>query len=45
MALGEEDRTALDTAIYDLNAVSMTLSKVMLDKTADAKEADGGKSA
>lgn len=43
MALGEEDRTALDTAIYDLNAVSMTLSKVMLDKTAEAKAAPSQK--
>ncbi len=34
MALGEENRTALDTAIYDLNAVSMSLSKVMLETTA-----------
>lgn len=40
MALGEEDRTALDAAIYDLNAVSMALSKVMLDKTAEAGSDD-----
>ncbi|RMH15899.1 MAG: molecular chaperone DnaK [Acidobacteria bacterium] len=37
MALGENDRADLEAAIYDLNAVSMTLSKIMLEQASADK--------
>ncbi len=37
MALSESDRDDLEAAVYDLNAVSMTLSKIMLEATGDDK--------